>query len=119
MAFGGGATPQASNQNSITQYANWFNDLNKKQGSVLSGLAGEIPNINNQVLAGGVAPQGGVWNGGATPQIPVPRAPVANAYSGMPTPSAGYTPPMPQGGAGGVNSGMLTGGLNNLPTGGL
>ena len=108
MSMGGGATPQASNQNSITQYAPWFNQLNKEQGAVLGGLASQIPDINQQVLGGGVAPQGGVWNGGMSQTSPVPRTPVANAYQGMPT-----TPPLP------TNSGVLTGGLNNLPTGGL
>lgn len=85
MDSGGGASStKADDTSSFTTYAPWFNDLNKQQGQVTSGLMGQIPGLSNQIMAGGSAPTQGVWNGGQTSSAMTPIQPPQNVSTGMP-----------------------------------
>ena len=81
---GGAASSKAEDTNSMTTYNPWFNELNKNQGNVLNQQANAIPGLTNQIMAGGSAPVGGVWNGGQTSNAMQPVQPAQNAMAGVP-----------------------------------
>jgi hypothetical protein len=47
-------------------YPSWFNELQKSIGKTQLDMNNKIGGLSDSILAGGKAPQGGVWNGGAT-----------------------------------------------------
>ncbi len=85
---GGSSTPQVQNSTTSTTHAKWYNDALQQQVANNMSVANMQPQINQQFMGGGTAPNGGVFNGGGTnmpftpAQQPAPM-PTLNANGSM------------------------------------